>query len=162
MPKKTKRKKQKSSEKEFHRKIAVKCFNAAWNFLDKKDRSVGDDMQMLLLAHASRYHWSLIGELSNFAVGDWQLSRAYASLKQPELALLFAKSSLDLCERNNLSDLLLSAYEGLARAHVVAGNYPQARDFIKKAHDKLEFVTDQEDKKIYGDQINETEAMIPQ
>lgn len=116
---------------------------------------------MLLLAHASRYHWSLIGEPSNFAVGDWQISRVYAALKQPALALLFAKSSLDLCERYNLSDLFLSAYEGLARAHAVAGSYPEARGYIKKAHGKLESVTDQEDRKIYADQINETEAMIP-
>jgi len=163
MPKKTKRaKKTDSTEKEFHRKTAVKCFNETWNFLDKKDRGPKDNVQMLLLAHASRYHWSLVGEPGNFMVGDWQLSRVYASLKQPDLALLFANSALDLCERNNLSDLFVSAYEGLARSYAVAGNFPQAREYIRKAHDRLETVTDPEDKKIYGDQINETEAMIQQ
>jgi hypothetical protein len=57
------------SEHDFHRKTARECFNEAWNHLVKKDRDSIDEQQMLHLAHASRYHWSLVGAPSNMAVG---------------------------------------------------------------------------------------------
>ena len=76
-------------------------------------------MQMLILAHASRYHWGLVGNPRSLAVGEWQISRVYADLKQAEPSLLFAKSSLESVMRNNLSDLLPSAFEGMARAYAV-------------------------------------------
>jgi len=149
-----------TSEAEFHKKAASSCFNKAWDFLDKKNRSQEEDVQMLLHAHASRYHWGLVGKPSNLAVGDWQISRIYADLKQPTLALLFAKSSLDACEKNSLTDLLPSAYEGMARAYVTANNTEEANRYLGMARRQLELVKDEEDRKIYGQQIDETEALI--
>ena len=145
---------------EFHRKTAVACFNKAWDFLDKKERSREEELQMLLEAHTSRYHWGHIGNAHNFAIGDWQISRVYAALKQPTLALLFARSSLDLCEKNGLKDLLPSAYEGMARAHATANDTGEARRYLDLARKQLELVTDEEDRKIYSQQMDETEALI--
>jgi hypothetical protein len=82
------------AEREFHRKTAAAAFNSLWDYLDKKNRSPDDDFQMLQLAHASRYHWGLVGTPHNQAVGDWHISRVYASLGQPELALRYVKLSL--------------------------------------------------------------------
>jgi len=59
------------TEQEFHRKMAVECFNKTWDFLKKKDRTPNDEQLMLNLAHSSRYHWSFVGKASNFAIGDW-------------------------------------------------------------------------------------------
>lgn len=151
---------QTSGGAEFHRKTAVACFNRTWDFLDKKARTREEDLQMLLAAHTSRYHWGHIGNGYNSAVGDWQISRAYADLKQPALALLFARSSLDTCEKNALTDLLLSAYEGMARAHATANETGEARRYLEMARKQLELVKDEEDRKIYGQQIDETEALI--
>ena len=117
-------------------------------------------MQMLILAHASRYHWGLVGNPRSLAVGEWQISRVYADLKQAEPSLLFAKSSLELVMKNDLSDLLPSAYEGMARAYAVAHQPQLARDYIVKARRELESIKDKEDKKIYADQINETESLL--
>jgi len=61
----------------------------------------------------SSYHWGLVGNARKLAVGEWQISRVYADLKQADPSLLFAKSSLESVMRNNLSDLLPSAYEGM-------------------------------------------------
>jgi hypothetical protein len=149
-----------SAEKEFNRKAAVKCFNATWSYLEKKNRSPEDNRQMLLRAHASRYHWGIVGDPSNLTIGDWQISRVYAELRQAELAILFAKSALDLCEKHKLSDLLASACEGMARAYAITNNSERAREFIKRARAELESVTSDEDKKIYADQIRETEEII--
>ncbi len=149
------------SEHEFHRKFATKCFNEAWDYLDKKERDFNDEQLMLHLAHASRYHWSFIGNPRNFAVGDWQISRVYAALNQPQLALHFAKTCFETCQKNNLSENLISAYEGMARAYAIAKDYRSARNYINKAREQLRVSTaDDEDKKIYSAQIRETEELI--
>jgi len=117
---------------------------------------------MLSLAHASRYHWSIIGKPWNFTTGDWQISRVYAALNQPDLALSFAKKALEISQKHNLSERLISAYEGMARAHAAAREYPLAREFVSKAREQLRVVSlEDEDRMIYTEQIDETERMIP-
>ena len=150
------------NELEFHRKTAKKCFNEAWDYLDKKSREAQEESQMLHLAHASRYHWSLVGTPTNQAVSDWQISRIYATLNQPGLALHFAKSCLETCEKNDLSDRIHTAYEGMARALAIGGNHKSAREYATKAREQLARLTglDEEDRKIYSDQIRETEKLI--
>jgi hypothetical protein len=149
------------TEQEFHRKVAAECFNRTWDYLEKKNRSLDDDQMMLNLAHASRYHWSLIGKPWNFTTGDWQISRVYAALNQPDLALVFAKKALEISQKHNLSERLISAYEGMARAHAVARDHPLAREFVSKAREQVLAVSlDDEDRKTYSDQIDETERMI--
>jgi tetratricopeptide (TPR) repeat protein len=150
------------TDQEFHRKVAAECFNRTWDYLKQKNRSLDDDQMMLNLAHASRYHWSFIGKHWNFAAGDWQISRVYAALNQPDLALGFAKKALEISQKHDLSEGLIFAYEGMARAHAVAREYSFAREFVGKAHEQLRAVSlDDEDRKTYSDQIDETERMIP-
>ena len=150
------------TDKEFHRKVAAECFNRTWDYLEQKNRSLDDDQMMLNLAHASRYHWSFIGKPWNFTTGDWQISRVYAALNQPDLALSFAKKALETSQKHNLSERLISAYEGMARAHAAATEYPLAREFVSKARVQLLAVSlDDENRKTYSDQIDETERMIP-
>src|SRR5207245_609841 len=150
------------TDQEFHRKVAAECFNRTWDYLKEKNRSLHDDQMMLNLADASRYHWSLIGKPWNFTAGDWQISRVYAALNQSDLAISFAKKALEISEKHNLSEGLIFVYEGMARAHAVAREYPLAREFVSKAREQLRVVSlDDEDRKIYSDQIDETERMIP-
>jgi tetratricopeptide (TPR) repeat protein len=150
------------TEQDFHRKVAAECFNRTWDYLEQKNRRPDDDQMMLNLAHASRYHWGLIGKPWNFTTGDWQISRVYAALNQPALALCFAKKALEISQRHNLSERLISAYEGMARAHAVAKEYPAAKEFVNKARHQLQIESlDGEDRKTYSEQIDETELMIP-
>lgn len=117
---------------------------------------------MLHLAHASRYHWGIVGTPKHQAISDWQISRIYATLNQPSLALHFAKSCLETCEQNDLSDIIHTAYEGMARAHAIGKDYKSARECIGKARDHFDRLTalDEEDRKNYSDQIRETEELI--
>lgn len=103
-----------------------------------------------------------VGAPRNLGVSDWQIARIYAALNQPHLAIQFAESSLEICEKNNLSDILPSAYEGLARAYVAAMDFQSARTYISKAREHLGKMTGlkDEDKKIYSDQIRETEDLM--
>ena len=149
------------SEREFHRKTAVRCFNEAWEYLEKERRTKQDNQKMLQLAHVSRYHWGLAGTPRNEAVGDWQISRVYAALKQPQLSLFFARSSLEACKREKLPEVLTTAYEAVARAYAVAQDYGLARKYLKLARDQLETLDLRaEDKKVYRCQIDETEKLI--
>jgi len=155
------------SEVEFHRETAKKCFNKAWDYMDKKNRDADDERQMLHLAHAARYHWAFVRtpkkeQMRHLAVGDWQISRVYATLNQPQLALHFAKSALEIMKKNNLADILHTGYEGMAHGYAIAKDNQSARDYISKAREQLSNATglDAEDKKVYSDQIRETEELI--
>lgn len=151
------------TEREFHRKTARDCFNRTWDYLDKKDRSTADEKEILHLAHASRFHWALVGSPRNQAVGDWQISRVYAALNQHSLSLQFAKSSLETCQKNDLQEVLATAFEAMARAYAVAKDYSSAKSYIEKAREQLSKLTlDDEDRETYLGQIRETEALIHQ
>src|SRR5207245_9987703 len=95
------------TDPEFHRKVSGEFVNRTSDYLEQKNRSLDDDQMMLNLAHASRYHWSLIGKPWNFTTGDWQISRVYAALNQPDLALSFAKKALETSQKHNLSEGLI-------------------------------------------------------
>ncbi len=147
-------------EREFHRRTAAKCFNGAWEYLEKKKRSRDDERQMLFLAHASRYHWGLVGTARNRMVGEWQISRVYADLDLPGLSINFAKAAVDTCRKNLLREFLASTYEGLARAYAVSHQRKLAREYIAKARRSLRLVKDREDAEIFEGQIKDTEALI--
>jgi hypothetical protein len=82
------------------------------------------------------------------------------ALDQPPLSPRFAKSSLEIAQKNDRPDVLATANEAIARAHAVATNYRAARNHLNKARSQLDSLTiDDEDRKIYLGQIRETEKM---
>jgi len=118
------------------RLLAAQLFNDAWRLMEKEDRTRDDDDQMLHTAHASRYHWSQVPGAGpeKIARGEWQVSRVYTVLGRPEPALHHARRVLDLCRENGIGDWDLGfAYEALARAHAVAGDAAQAREYTDQA-----------------------------
>ena len=150
-----------AGERKFHRKAGARCFNGAWDLLDKKSRSREDDITMLHLAHASRYHWSLVGTPTNRAVGDWQISRIYAALGQPGLALVFAKECLRACKKDGLSEIEHTADEAMARAYAVGDDYARARRYLTEARSRLDGLSmDKEDREVYLAQLKDTESLI--
>ena len=150
-----------AKEREFHRKVATNCFNQAWDLMVKTGRSQEEDTKLLHLAHASLYHWGLVGTPTNIAVGEWQLSRIYADLGNPKLSLQFAKSCLTTCEENRLSEISHTANEAIARAYAAAKDYRRATRYLGVARRQLDSLAlDKEDRKIYSDQLNETAALI--
>jgi hypothetical protein len=64
-------------------------------------------------------------------------------------------------QRNDLSDILCTGYEAMARAYAVAKEFEHTRDFIKRAREQLDKSNlDDEDRKIYLGQVQETERLI--
>ena len=110
------------------RQLAVDLFNATWGLMDEPDRSPGDDLRMLHMAHASRHHWAQVGEPVNLARGEWQVSRVYAVLGRPEPARFHGERCLEICEANGIGDFDLAyAYEAIARRGRRGGRRPRAR-----------------------------------
>ena len=137
-----------SSDRE-RRQRAVDLFNLVWRFLEKPDRTPGDAETMVHAAHASRFYWGEVGTAANWARGDWQISRVYATLGRVEPALHHAHRCLSWClshpEAMEQWDLPY-AYEALARAHLVAGDHDQAEHFLALARQTGERVEDADDR----------------
>lgn len=131
------------------RLLAAQLFNQTWRLLDQEQRTRADDDRMIHTAHASRYHWGQVPTVTpkNLARGEWQISRVYAVLGRAEPALYHARRVLDLVQDNDIGDFDLAfAYEALARAHAVAGDAAQARDYTDRALAAAEGITDGEDR----------------
>ncbi|MHA2390673.1 MAG: hypothetical protein ACXAEX_01785 [Promethearchaeota archaeon] len=145
---------------EHHEKLAKDAFNKTWDFLDKKDRSPEDTVEMIHTVHASRYHWGILvsegkGTELNLQRGDWMLSRVYSVLENGETALFYAKSCLDLTEKNNIGDYDLAwAHEAMARAFAVLKNKEEFDKYFKLAKEAGEKIQKKDDKDLFFDELN--------
>jgi hypothetical protein len=119
---------------EDERKLAARLFNRVWDLMELPSRTREDDDEMIHTAHASRYHWGVVGQAENRARGEWQVSRMYTVLGRSEPALAHARRCLEICEQNNFADWDLAyAFEALARAHKTAGHKAEVAKFKRLA-----------------------------
>jgi hypothetical protein len=140
---------------EVERKVAIDLFNLVWTYLEKLGRTPMEDDTMLHAAHASRYHWGVVGEPVNLARGEWQVSRVYAVLGHTESALFHAQRCLELCQQNNIADFDLAyAYEALARANAVNHNWQAAEHFLALARQAGEDIKEQDDKEWFNKDLS--------
>lgn len=141
---------------EWHRKQAVQSFNNCWDLIEKKDRTKADDLLMIHMAHASRFHWGEIGTSLNFARGEWQVSRVYALVGMFESARYHAQNSLDYCLENNIADFDLAfAYEALARAYKLGNDPDMKHKYIALAEAAALNITKVEDKKYFLSELSQ-------
>ncbi len=137
------------TEREWHRKQAASLFNHVWRLLEKRKRTPDEDDEMIHAAHASRYHWGVVGKPVQRAIGDWQISHVYAVLKRPEPAMYHAKRCLAVCRKHGLRDFPLAfAYEALARAAAIAGRSRERDQFLRQAKSAASGIKDEGDRKL--------------
>ncbi len=138
-----------------HRQLGVDLFNHVWTLMETPDRTTAQDDEMLHAAHASRYHWGLVGEPVNLARGEWQCSRVYAVLGRGEPALWHARRCVEINEANpGREDWdLASAYEAMARALAVAGDLGAAADWKARAEAACAAIAEAEDREAIGQDI---------
>ena len=136
-------------EPETQEKLGAELFNYVWTLLEKDDRTERESDRMIDAAHASRFFWEEVGEPANHVRGEWQISRAYATVGRAEPALYHARRCLELCESHGIGDFDLAyACEALARAHALAGNDDASRRFRDQAYEAAEVVADDEDREL--------------
>ena len=144
-----------------HRLLAAELFNHAWELLEKLDRTREEDEELIHAAHASRYHWRVAGTALNHARGDWQIARAYAELSVARPALYYARRCLDACSENTFSPCDCAfAHEGMARAHVVAGEMEEACRCIDRASRVGRDIEDDKDRDWLYKNLDEITATV--
>jgi hypothetical protein len=131
------------------RALAVALFNRAWALLGTTDRSPVQIDEMIHAAHASRYHWAIVGEPANLARGEWQCSRVYAVLGRGEPALWHARRCIAIVESAGIGDWdLAAACEAMARASAVAGDDEAARAWAERSRVACAAIAEDEDRRI--------------
>ena len=144
-----------------HRRLAVDTFNGTWDLIDRDGRAEADDLDMLTLALASRYHWRHAGEARNHAMSDWQVSRVLSLMGESRLARAFAASSMEVCMAHDLDPfMIVFAEEALARALLVGGDKRAARDVLERARHLSESIDDAADRQAATDDLDELEALL--
>ena len=140
--------------RDVHRHFSAACFNNAWTYIEKTERTAQDNERMILLSMASLWHWTQREDCAprNLAVGYWQASRVYAlaglageARRYGELCLQYSKTEPPF--------YLAYAYEALARAEKAAGNPGLAAQYRDEASRLAEKVEEAEDKKLIVDDL---------
>ena len=122
------------TERDWHRQQAASLFNHVWRLLEMKRRTIEQDDEMIHAAHASRYHWGVVGKPVQIAIGEGQVSHVYAVLRRPEPASYHAGRCLAVCREHRIGDFPLAfAYEALARAAAVAGHSRRRGPHVRQA-----------------------------
>ena len=138
-------------DEETQRRLGADLFNKTWTLMEKPDRTVEDDDEMIHCAHASAYHWLQVGTAANRARSEWQCSRVHALVGQVEQALHHARRCLELVESSpeDMKDWdLPAAYEALARAHWVAGDTDEARTWALRGREATARIEDDDDRAV--------------
>ena len=143
-----------------HRILAVNYFNAAWDLIDLPQRTPGQDRDMVTMAFASRQHWHEAGGTDeNLAVADWQVAHAASLVGLADLALAFARASVDRAESSDVPAWLkASTHEGLARAHAAAGDRASYDAEADRCRELLAHVDDDEDRALVQSQLDSIAA----
>lgn len=132
-----------------HKYFSAENFNNAWDLINKSERTDEDNLAMLHSAIASLWHWSQREDVSakKLSVGYWQVSRACNLIQQPDLARTHGLRSLKYAA--SLDPFYKAyAYETLARAEMLSGNRVIMLEYLNKARDLAQQVTDDEDKQL--------------
>ena len=135
-----------------HEHFAKSTNGATWALLENEDRSLEDEFEMIMTAHASLFHWAQIGTALQLQRGEWLIAHVYTILGLGDAALRHATHCLDITE-NNLEQMQdfdkAYAFEGMARALALEGKLDEAKAYYQKAQSAGQQISDEEDRAIF-------------
>ena len=117
-----------------HRHFSAHCFNAAWELIDKPDRTPEETEQMIQRAMASLWHWTQREDCTpqNLSIGFWQAARVYTLASEVDNARKYAQLCLDITPEED-PFYLGYAHEAIARAEGLAGDADAAGKHLETA-----------------------------
>lgn len=138
-----------------HKYFSANCFNNAWDYIDKKERTAAENEQMILLSLASLWHWTQRDDCDDGkkSIGYWQASRVYALAGEADNARKYGQLCLDVTPKD-ASFYVGYAYEALARAESVAGHADKAKQYLAEARRCAEKVEAADEKKLLVDDLD--------
>ena len=108
--------------------LAIALYNQTKALLRNTSRTSAQDLEMIHMAHASGHHWSKVGNIQNFAIGEWLCSRVYAAVNQPQASLFHALACRRLSDADSVEAWVVGfAEETLVRAYMVNGEFDSAK-----------------------------------
>ena len=136
--------------------FAKKLNGRVWQLLETPDRSSQDDELMVHAAHASCYHWLQVGTALHHQRAEWLISKVYSTLGRADSALRHAELCRELTRES--SDLMEDfdvaySHECLARANGSAGNLDEARNQLRLADEAGQAIANEEDRRIFLDDL---------
>jgi hypothetical protein len=143
-----------------HKYFSVKCFNKAWDLMDKSDRTAEEDEQMVRLSLTSHWHWTQREDYTEreMSSAHWQTSRIYAMLGQADNARRYGQLCLAASQGEDLPPFCLGyAYEALARAESVAGNSDKMEKYLRKARRVADTMSDPDVQKQFLEDLDTIE-----
>ena len=132
---------------EAHRYFAAYCFNAAWDLIEKTDRTPAEDRMMVALSQASIFHWSQRPDCDDQrrATSYWQASRVQSLTGNPIEALRLGEICLSYS--HDLPPFFRAyAHEALARALKQLGERAKAAEHLAAAREQVPLVKTQADR----------------
>ncbi|BFH16147.1 hypothetical protein J6TS7_11540 [Paenibacillus dendritiformis] len=128
-----------------HEQSAKQLFNKVWEWMEKTDRTPEETDMMIHAAHASRYHWGVVGRELQFARGEWQISRVYAVAGMADASMYHARRCMDICRKFSLGAFDTAyAYEALARAASLMNKAEDADGYKMRAEELARHVDDED------------------
>ncbi len=140
-----------------HRFLSADCFNRCWALIDKTDRTLAEDEEMVRLALASHFHWTRRPDYGpqQASVAHWQASRVYALLGRAPEALRYGALALDAAGADGVPPYYAgAAHEALARAEAVAGNAEGAAAQRREAERVARSLADPEERQMLLDDLD--------
>lgn len=142
---------------EAQREFAKQTNGLVWNLLGKTNRTPVEDEEMECAAFASLYHWLQVGTEVHHQRAEWLISHVYTVLGEAGPAIKHANRCLKLSaeHKSQMEDFDIAyAHEGIARANALSGNREVARKHLEIAESSGEAISNEENKKIFMDDLN--------
>ncbi|MBL68820.1 MAG: hypothetical protein CMO74_10300 [Verrucomicrobiales bacterium] len=132
-----------------HQFFSVHCFNAAWELIDKSERTPEENEEMIQRTMASLWHWNQREDCTptNLSIGYWKAARVYALAGEADNALKYSRLSLEVTPADN-PFCLGYAHEAMARAESLAGNDVPAKEHLEMAKRLAAKVEKTDDRKL--------------
>lgn len=148
---------QDASADSWHRYFAMECNNKAWA-LAVVERSREEDLDMLNTAHASLYHWTLVGTQLNKVRAKMLVAEVHSLLGCGESACSLASEVSEYFSNNKSPDWEM-AYVATIDAHAasVAGDGERHRVSYLRARKLLDAIADPEDRAV----VEKTFELVP-
>ncbi|KZL22035.1 hypothetical protein PsAD2_00060 [Pseudovibrio axinellae] len=135
-----------------HRTVAIELNQRAWALLEKQDRTLEDNDELLHAAHASLWHWLQVGTKRNEQRGLWLVGRVHVLQGNKEAAMRYAKKTMTLTTSNE-EDMVdfdhAYAYELFARATFLAGEKDKAEGLFERASRLGQLIHGEQNRKIF-------------
>ena len=147
-----------------HRYFSTKCFNGAWDLMDRNDRTEEEDLEMLHRAISGLWHWTQREDCTdtNRSISLWQVSRIYSLLGQADNARKYAELSRAASQSEGVEPFYLGyAYEALARAEALAGRADLVKELLEMGKSLAGQVADVEEKNALIRDLESIKPSIP-